>query len=214
MALNQGNQGQIGKMTGANLTASFGEYQETLVSELQPRYYELAYRSQIYVAAVAAAAPTAYTGAAGGTPLIGVWNPPSSGKNLIMIQAGIGVVAAASAAGLTQFRLYAGVTANVTGTLSNPLSTFNWATAGSGSVARFSSNTASTSSTALNYILTLGNYYWGASGGSSSFLSQPIVCDLGGSIIIPPGSMIGMGAVTVPTSMTNDAWLLWAESYI
>jgi len=209
MALNQLNQNQTGKLVGQAVVASSGEFGDTLVSELQPRYYEQAYRGQTYFISVAAAAGTAYTGAAGGTPLVGIWNPANSGKNLVLLQASVGVVAAGSGVGNTQFRLYGGATATLTGTLVSPVSTLTFNSTGGGSVARAISNAATTSSTALTYIMTIGNYYWATAAGA--YLSAPIIYDCSGALIIPPGSMLALGAVTIPTSMTNDAFLMWSE---
>lgn len=208
MALLQGNQNQTGKQVGQNLTAGFGEFSDVLVSELQPRYYEQAYRGQTFFFSTAAAAGTAYTGAAGGTPLLGLWNPAGTGKNLVLLQANVGVVASASAAGLTQFRLYGGATAAITqATVGTPVSTLSLTA--SGSVAKGFANVALTSSTALTYIKTIGNYYWATA--AAAFLMSPITYDCSGAIIVQPGNMIALGAVTIPTSMTNDAFLLWSE---
>src|ERR1017187_2094929 len=127
-----GNQGQTGKQLGQNIIAAVGEYSELLASELQPRYYEQAYRGQTFVLAAVAQAGTAYLGAAGGTPLVAVWNPTGSGKNLVLLQASTSIVATASAAGTTQFRLYAGPTVAITqATVTVPLNTASLVTSGS-----------------------------------------------------------------------------------
>jgi hypothetical protein len=212
MALNQGNQGQTGKQVGQNLTASFGEYADTLVTELMPRYYEQAYRGQTYFNSITNAAVTAYSGASGGTPLLGVWNPANSGKNLIIIHAMVSVYTAASAAGTCAFRLYAGVTAAITGTLVSPVSSLTFTSTGGGSVARASQNAANSSSTALTYINTIGSYYWATAAGA--VMTNPLLYDCAGSLIIPPGSMIGLGGSVALTSATYDAFILWSEAFI
>ena len=209
MALNQGNQGQSGKVLGSNLTASFGEYQETLVSELQPRYYQQNYRGQSYYTSITNAAVTAYSGAAGGTPLLGVWNPANSGKNLVILQAAASVYTAASGAGVCSMRIYGGVTAAVTGTLVSPVSLFTFTSTGGGSVARASSNAANTSSTALTYVMSIGSYYWASAAGA--ILTAPLLSDIAGSLIVPPGSMIGLGGSVALTSATYDAYISWSE---
>ena len=210
MATLQPVQGQTNKQLGAVSNASCGEFQELLVTELQPRLYQQNYRGQTFCLSAASQTPTAFVGAAGGTPLLAIWNPANTGKNLVLIQAGIGVVAAASAAGLTQFRIYAGATAAITqATTTVPRNLASLAQ--NGSIATGFVDVALTSSTAMNYLLTMGNYYWGASGGDASFLSQPNTYNADGCIIVPPAAALAIGAVTIPTSMTNDAWLIWSE---
>jgi hypothetical protein len=203
----QGNQGQVGKQVGQNLTVGLGETSDMLVTELNARYYEQNYRGNTYFLSVAAAAGTAFVGAAGGTPLLGIYNPAGSGKNLVLKAATIGLVAAASAAGQTQFRIYAGVSALPTGTLTVPINA-NTLQA-SGSVAKGIVNTAMTSSTAIQYVTTIGTYYWATAAGA--VFSAPITWDAAGQIIVAPGNLLALGAVTIPTSMTNDASLFWDE---
>ena len=191
----QGNQGQTGKQVGQNLTVGMGELSELLVSELQPRYYEQCYRGNTFFLSVAAAGGTAYTGAAGGTPLLALYNPVGSGKNLVLKSACVSVVATASAAGLTQFRLYGGISVAPTGTVVSPRNALSFASPG-GSVATGVSNAAMTSSTALNYIITIGTYQFSVqltSGGPTYMLCPPILWDAGGQVIIQPGSMIALG---------------------
>lgn len=214
MSLLQGNQGQIGKQVGQNLTAGFGEFSDLLVTELMARYYQQTYRGNSFFLSVAAAAGTAYTGAAGGTPLLALLNPVGSGKNLVLKSVAVSVVASATAAGMTQFRLYGGpFTAASTGTLTTGRSALTFATGGS--VAVGVSNAALTSQTpALNYIITIGTYQFAVqltSGGPTFMLCPPILWDAGGQVIIQPGAMIALGAVTIPTSMTNDATIFWDE---
>lgn len=208
----QGNQGQTGKQVGQNLTVGMGESSDILVTELQPRYYEQCYRGNTYFLSVAAAAGTAYTGAAGGTPLLAIHNPTGSGKNLVLKSAAVSVVAQATATGMTQFRIYSGPSVLPTGTLVQPFSALTILTGGS--IAKGVSNAAMTSSTALTYVATIGTYGFAVqttSGGPTYLLTPPVLWDAAGQIIVPPGNQLALGAVTIPTSMTNDATLIWDE---
>ncbi len=208
----QGNQGQTGKQLGQNLTLGLGEYSEALVTELMARYYEQCYRGNTFFLSVAAAGGTAYTGAAGGTPLLAIHNPVGSGKNLVLKSAVVSVVVTASAAGMTQFRLYSGPSVLPTGTLVQPYSALTLLQGGS--IAKGVSNAAMTSSTALTYVVTIGTYQFAVqltSGGPTFMLCPPIAWDCAGQLIVPPGNQLALGAVTIPTSMTNDATLFWDE---
>lgn len=209
--------GQVGPQVaadGALPNFRLGKSAEGIFTELQGRYYEQNYRGNSFFLSVAAAAGTAYVGAAGGTPLLALINPVGSGKNLVLKTVAISVVASATAAGMTQFRLYAGpFTATSTGTLTTGRSALTFATGGSVAIAV--SNAALTSQTpALNYIITIGTYQFAVlttSGGPTFMLCPPILWDAGGQVIIQPGAMIALGAVTIPTSMTNDATIFWDE---
>src|SRR5215472_6620112 len=79
----QGNQGQTGKLVGANQVVSLGEYGEILATELQPRYYENTYRGQKFSAIYPS---TALAVAAAASQFI-LLNPAGSGKNLVLIDA-------------------------------------------------------------------------------------------------------------------------------
>jgi hypothetical protein len=182
-----------------------------LVTEYNPRYYQQAYLGQTFMLASTAMAGTGFAGAAGGTPLLGVWNPAGTGKNLIILQASVAVVATATGAGTTQFRLYGGPTAAITqATVTVPLNMLSLTA--SGSVAKGFVNAALTSSTAGNFLWSLGNYYWATAAGA--VITPPLYQDFSGSIIVPPGAYLALGAVTILTSMTNDASILWAEQPI
>jgi hypothetical protein len=209
--LNVLNQGQINKSPGVNLVASSGEYAETLTTQLQPRYYQNAYRGQTFLTAISNAAVTAYSGAAAGTPLLGLWNPSYNVKNLVLLQAAASVYTAAATTAVTvAFRLYGGPTAAITGTLVAPVNALTLiGVAGQGSIALASSNAANTGSSALTYICTIGSYYWASA--LEAQKTDPIIYDCAGAIVIPPGSMIALGGSVVPTTATFNAFLIWAE---
>lgn len=205
--------GQIGPSAvwagdGSNVEFRQGKTGDLIVSELQGRYFEAAYRGQMFLTSIAAAGGTAYVGAAGGTPLLAIWNPAGSGKNLILIRASVDVVVGGSAAGFCPFRLYGGATAAITqATTVVPISTLSLTA--SGSIAKAYQNVALTSSTALTFLEPLGAHAWYS--GVGVVLSPPLTWEHAGSIIVVPGNMLALGATTIPTSMTNDATLVWAE---
>ena len=204
-----GNQGQTGKQVGQNVISGVGEFSELLVSELQARYYEQAYRGQTFLTSVAAAAPTAYVGAAGGTPLIGLWNPASTGKNLVLLRASVALAAQATTTlNTTSIRLYGGPTAAITqATVSVPLNLLSLTA--SGSIAKSFLNVALTSSTALTYLESIGSYWWSSAVGTA--LVPPVAWDYAGSIIVAPGNMIALSPYAALTAATYDAALVWAE---
>lgn len=201
-----GNQGQTGKQTGQGLAASFGEYSEQLATELMPRYYQNTYRGQKYFVNLTAGAATAFTGGAGGTPLLSIYNPVGSGKNLVLVSVNIANRVAASAVGTVTFNIWGGPSAANTGTLVKPTNLLSLQTAGS--VVAASSNAATTSTTAIPQILPVGTYYWATAAGA---ILAPISFDVAGMIIVAPGNLLALGATAALTSATFDATLIWDE---
>jgi hypothetical protein len=206
MALMQGNQGVSGKSVGQAVTAGLGEFSDLMVTELMPRYYENTYRGNKYFLALSAGGPTAFTGGAGGTPLLSIYNPVGSGKNLVLISASVAIRATAGTAGNGSFLLWGGVSVANSGTLTKPTNMLSMSAGGS--VALGSSNAATTSTTAINLIRCLGTYYWATA--ASAFLS-PINYEAAGEIVVAPGVLLALGLSVVPTSTTCDASMIWDE---
>ena len=203
--------GQVATSLSDGLAAPLrgGRQGDQIVSELHGRYYETTYRGNRFILSVAtAAAITAYTGGAGGTPMIGVYNPAGSGKNMVIDKAQFANVVAASVAGTATFGLYFGTTAAITqATTSTPT---NLGTlAASGSVMTGFRNVALTSSTAAANVVPLGSYYWATAAGAIQTPNAP--ADLEGSIIIPPGSYVALGGSAALTSATWIGSLQWEE---
>lgn len=197
---------------GANnalLNSRAGQLGDTIVSELHGRYYETNYRGNLFSISVsAAAAVTAFTGGAGGTPMLAVFNPTGSGKNLVLLKASFANVVAASAAGTVTFGLYFGTTATIT--QATTVSPWSMSTQlQSGSVATGFRNIALTSGSAANNVIALGSYYWATAAGAAQVSAGPI--DLEGSVIIPPGSYAALGGSAALTSATWIGSLQWEE---
>lgn len=201
----QGNQGQIGKQLGQNITASFGEFSDLLVSELQPRYYEQAYRGNVFVAAnqAIAAFSTAVTTNTGLT----VANPPGSGKNLVLLGAeflptatlAVGQIAVGA-------QPYSATPVGGTAVVGWPKSTLIGSTPQGPSVASMFT-TATLSATPfyavwLNAVLstTAGNFSGGGSGD---------VNDYAGFLIAPPGTALTLISLTAAQSGLGT--LTWME---
>src|SRR6059036_3376804 len=114
------DQGRVG-----DLQATDGSIQPFTQSRLgalhavdrHARYQEAVLRGNVYYLATGAAAPTAFTGGAGGTPLLGVMNPAGSNKALVFLAASTTITAVPSAAGVVDSELWAGLSALPTGTV-------------------------------------------------------------------------------------------------
>lgn len=186
-----------------------GQLGDAIISELHGRYYETTYRGNSFLLSVStAAAVTAFTGAAGGTPMIALFNPSGSGRNAVLNKVSVGNVVAASAAGTVHFGLYFGTTAAITqATTTTP---WNMATQlQSGSALTGFRNVALTSSSAANNMIPLASYYWATAAGATLVTGGPI--DLEGAIIIPPGSYAALGGSAALTSATWVGSMQWEE---
>lgn len=197
---------------GANnalLSGRAGQLGDAIVSELHGRYYETTYRGASFLLSVStAAAVTAYTGGAGGTPMICLFNPSGSGRNAVINKASVGNVVASSLAGTVAFGLYFGQTAAIT----QATTTAPWSMATqlqSGSVMTGFRNVALTSSTAASNVIPVAAYYWATGAGAALVTGGPI--DLEGSVIIPPGCYIALGGSAALTSATWIGSLQWEE---
>lgn len=193
----------------AMMNGRSGQLGDAIVSELHGRYYETTYRGNSFMLSVsAAAAITAFTGAAGGTPLISLFNPSGSGRNAVITKASVGNVAAASAAGTVAWGLYFGTTATITqATTTTPWSMSTQLQ--SGSVMTGFRNVALTSSTAASNVIPLMSYYWATAAGVGNVTNA--VTDLEGSLIIPPGSYVALGGSAALTLATWIGSLQWEE---
>lgn len=208
-------QGQVGPTSvqsaapGTNPTVRLGQLGDVIVSELHGRFYETTYRGSVFTLSVAtAAAITAYTGGAAGTPQLAVYNPINSGRNFAILQASYANVVSASAAGTVAWGLYYGPTAAITQTtLTYPVNNATLNRVGSAS--QSFTNVALTSSTALTNVMPLGQYYWATAAGVMNVAPQ--VAMIEGSIIIPPGCMIALGGSAALTSATWIGSLTWEE---
>lgn len=192
---------------GASTTARGGKTGELNTSDAHARYQEAVYRGNVYSLSISAATPTAYVGAAGGTPLLSAHNPTGSGKNLVLLGASLGLNASASAAGAVLGNIWVGPSATPTGTAATPVNNLTWAA--SGSVARGGSNTALTSSTALTNVFPLLSYYWATA--ASAAITGTSWFDIAGVIIASPGTQFNLGVTAALTSATWSASLFWEE---
>lgn len=178
-----------------------------LTADAHGKYMEAVLRGNAYFLSIASGAPTAYVGAAGGTPLLAVHNPTGSGKALALLAASGLVRVTATAAGTTDLVLWAGSSVLPTGTVTAPRSLLSFAQ--SGGVGVGFSNAALTGSTALNLVAALNFYYWASAAGA--FAANGGLIDLNGLVILTPGMQAALGATVVPTATTWDASLFWEE---
>ncbi len=209
MATIEGRVGKQNAAEGSSTTIRQTRTGELATSDAHGRYYETVKQGDVYAVTVSGGAVTAFTGGAAGTPLISIYNPVGSGKNLVLISASVSSRVAASAAGTVGFNIWGGVSAANTGTLTTPTNMYTLQTGGS--VAKASSNAATTSTTAISSngpLYNVGSYYWATAAGA---ILAPLTADIAGQIVVAPGNLVALGGTAALTSATYDASLVWEE---
>lgn len=193
---------------GASTTVRMERTGGLVKSDAHGRYNEAVRIGNVYTLTAANATPTAYVGAGNtGVPFIAIYNPVGSGKNCVLLQAGIASrTTPTTSTVLTGFDIWGGVSAATTGT--RVVATNMYTLQTSGSITYGVVNTATTGSTSLSLVMPLGTHYWAT---AASGILNPLWVDIAGSIICPPGCMVALGATIVITTATYDATLMWEE---
>lgn len=195
--------------SGTSSGAPLGFWNELLVSELLPVYYALLKAGRVFYQQVTAANATGFTGGAGGTPLIGVFNPSGSGVDCVILCSAIATRSQGTAAATPgSINWYGGLSALPTGTTTKPVNAYTQQASGS-SVLTFV-NTAMTGSTAG--ALTRSVVGFGANPGTTAPSTVAIVNDYPfGSLVASPGVLQALGAAATTTAGSFDVTVYWAE---
>ena len=194
-----------------------------VVSAHQPSLFELNRNGRLFsdgmgLTSISNATFTSGTLGATCTPVAGVWNPSTSGLNVIVIQVEVNVVmTAATATGPGGF-VWASSIGNAA--ISTGSAAFNRKTgAATGGDAKGYAGVALTGLT--NSLVVRGAA--GLSGGSAHGYSHvgtavgaaaqnvASVLLIDGGIIVPPGGVLALLATTTPVAHSASSMLLWAE---
>jgi hypothetical protein len=177
------------------------------VQDAHARYMDALLAGRAYSLSLSAAAGSAFTGGAGGTPLIALYNPANSNRVFIPLFAMFAQRAAATAAGIIAASIWAGPSALVTGTKTPPTNLLSLQAAGSAALGFV--NTALTGSTALTNQFPLLTRSVGAAAAEGGL---PGLIDLAGIPAVAPGNLAALGqALAGPATYTGDWALIWEE---
>lgn len=186
-----------------------GSFGELLESRLLPDHYTLLKAGLLFTAATLAANPTAFTGGAAGTPLIGIYNPSNSGVDLVLIEAVLGIRTTGTAAVTLDFNHFGAAQGSTapTGTATSARNLYSLAATGSSALAMLNTlNTGALASSLLRPSISVGLT------ATTAITNVNLLRDeLKGAIVIAPGSYYALGASATPTSASIDAALIWAE---
>lgn len=218
--------GQVGEQSlaaGASSTLRQGRFAELVGSDYLPRFAELTRAGRLFSHGIGLTAinnATYTTGTLGATvtPIAGVYNPPTSGVDLVIIQLVLGVtVTAATNTGGAPFAWASSVGNQAVSTGAPPFNRKTGQASGSGALGL--GNIAPTGLT--NSLVVRGAA--GVGGGSMhgfSFVETAVgstgphfmtVDNVDGSIVVPPGGVLALLATTTPVAHSASSMLLWAE---
>ena len=205
-------QGQVGLSSarlgdGSNANLAQGFQGELLKSDLQARYYQLAKRGLLFHAAsgsvTIAAANVSPLAAGTGQPVIGMWNPPNSGVDIVLLKQFFETLSGTPGGGLLwNFANAPAITATANGVVASA-----YLGSGGRSAARVYLNTALTGAP-LQTVLRYAEAISAIAAGASTMEGTE---DMAGDIIIPPGVFAGVAAFAAGTSHVVQASLSWAE---
>jgi hypothetical protein len=188
---------------GATPPQRSGKMGDQIVSELHGRYYEQAYRKNIFVAQAIVTTPVIYTTAAGtGGPLL--WNG-SANINCVLLKVGWAQTVTTAVAGAL------GITGG-TGQTSAPTAT----TAIDGTRNTFLGGPASNATAyRIGTPTNPGNFLFPfaqiGTGATTVDVAQMTWIDLEGSIIVPPNAWAAISASATLTSAVFQIGLMWEE---
>ncbi len=220
--------GLVGPQTAADQTQPVvrcGRSAELIVQELHGRFYEQVFRGNVYSigCSVSALSATTLTLTVTSTPILGVWNPPASTVNLVILQAAltayINTLTTPQSAGAFVWASSVGNTAITTGQ-----APFNRKTlAATGSQAKGFSGGATALTGLTNNVVIFDVFdYPGPGPLAYGTISAPTatgnslagnigVQNFDGSLIIPPGGVLSLVNTTSTTTMSVAGRLLWEE---
>ena len=194
-----------------------------VTSDAHGRFQEAAVQGVLFsggmtLTAIVAATFTTATLGATATPIVGVYNPIGSGKNLIILQAKLQAVLTALQATGAGAYMWASSIGNIA--ITTGVAPFNRGTgAASGSVARDVSGVALTGLT-NNLVVRDASALQGGSiynasllGTAAGFMTVPVasVDNVDGSIIVPPGGVLALLCTTTPVAVSAASSIMWEE---
>jgi hypothetical protein len=184
----------------------------TVSQMLHGNYYETTYRGNVFTASTAAAGITLVALNVSpltvntGIPIIGLWNPPGSGKNLVINKVNVGFISATASIGNIVWNYALNQTITSTPTANGAVSNF----LGNGSaVAKVFVNAVMTGSTVgimlrpafqVQFVTAVNEIV--------DYAEQ----DIGGDIIVPPGAWIALAnGVSNASAAVITASVTWEE---
>lgn len=217
-------QGQVGIQNnndGASPVQGFrqGKQGEIMASYLHGRFYEQCYRGALFSAGSSTTALSANTISLTSTttPIVAVWNPPTSGMNLVILQAGLQIsvkTASTTAPGSIVWAASVGNLSISTG--GNPFNRKNLAF--SGTVTRAFNGGVALTGLTNNLVIFEGADMVGGLALTTALVAATTeipayvsVQNFDGSLIVPPGGVLALLNTVSTATISVASRLLWEE---
>lgn len=205
-------QGQVGPQVladGSNSTVRTGKLGDAIFSELEPKYYEQAYRGNVFFSVAQTVTFSAQNLTSQTQTGLLITNPSGSNKNLVPIQSEIALTALVAntntffqAGAVVQPYSTTAITNTTAGTVYSSLGAKS---SGAGSIA------ASSVSWGLPVAPVLYKVLFTAAVTTTTYISGPsansIITDYNGAIIIPPGCSFGICGSLADTGHVTMSWM-------
>jgi hypothetical protein len=215
-------QGTVGPQSaqslGPGVAGNFriGQLNDLIVSELHGKWYETAYRGNLYSVGMTSTALSAntITLTATTTPIIGVWNPLTSTVNIVLSKAKCVITVAGNSAVAPGAFMWA--TSINNGAISTGLTPLNRKTlAQAGSQAKgFNISTALTGLTnnlVIQHAAAFGTLVAAQGASASPIISGDALEEFDGGLIVPPGGVLALLNTTSTTTVSVSSMLMWEE---
>lgn len=182
---------------GSTGEARGGQYSEAIISQAHGKYYEAGSRKRLFFAANQAAKTwsvalhTTHTG-------LMISNPRGSSVDVVIVR--VGFAESVAVAGLTVVGLMGGYDIDTDVTHTNALGVYSTFLLGPHGVANVDDQ--ATLPTAPLWI----EAYMGAFTTNVLHDTSPVIVDVDGAIVVPPGAYCGIGCLTVATGFGSIMW--------
>lgn len=209
---------------GAEAKARQGRQAELVVTELHGRFYEQNFRSLVFSDGMAStsisnATFTTATVGATATPIAGVWNPTTSGVNLVILQATLSVSQTAlQATGPGAFAWMTSIGNAALSLGTNPLNRKTLVQAGSSAkglagiaLTGLTTNLATRFASSLGGGSAIGVAFLATQAGAQTVQAPGNVENFDGGLIVPPGGVLALMASITPVGHSAASGLLWEE---
>lgn len=188
---------------GTKSVARGGRTGEQIISQLQGRYYELAYRGELFQAYAIVTAPVIYTTAAGtGGPLI--WNN-SSDRNVVILAVTFGSSVVTTVAGTLGLTGNSGQTAAPTTTTAIDS---NRNLKIGGALPKSTAYRIGTVASAGNFFVPLTAFHTGA---LTVDTTVPGFIDVGGAVVCPPDCWVSLAGSATMSTLVAQLGLIYTE---
>lgn len=218
-------QGQTGQPApygnNANPVLRAGQLGDAIVSQLLPRYYESTYRDNTFFgghSALTALTANTIGLTAAATPILGLWNPSSNTKNLVLTYANLTLVAnnltSGAAPGALVWAISLGNGGISTGLI--PYNSRSWLQ--SGSNARFFAGSTALTGLTNNLAIVRGAAFSSPSGLTYTTLASTALLtsyggweNFDGALFVPPGGVLALLNTVSSTTFSAIGHLSWIE---